>query len=49
MRSLSKRRQWSEAEKLAIVAEAERSGVNISAVAPVRDQDELLFPWWRLA
>jgi transposase-like protein len=27
------RRRWSEAEKQAVVAEAERPGVNISAVA----------------
>jgi transposase len=44
------RRQWSEAEKQAIVAEAERPGVNISAVARRHGiKPGLLFRWRRLA
>jgi transposase len=44
------RRQWSEAEKQAIVAEAERPGVNISAVARRHGiKPSLLFRWRRLA
>jgi transposase len=44
------RRRWSEAEKQAIVAEAERPGVNISAVARRHGiKPSLLFRWRRLA
>jgi transposase len=44
------RRQWSEAEKQAVVAEAERPGVNISAVARRHGiKPSLLFRWRRLA
>jgi transposase len=44
------RRQWSEAEKQAIVAEAERPEVNISAVARRHGiKPSLLFRWRRLA
>ena len=44
------RRQWSEAEKQAIVADAERPGVNISAVARRHGiKPSLLFRWRRLA
>ena len=44
------RRRWSEAEKQAIVAEAERPGVNISAVARRHGlKPSLLFRWLRLA
>jgi transposase len=44
------RRCWSEAEKDAIVAEAERPGVNISAVARRHGiKPSLLFRWRRLA
>ena len=44
------RRQWSEAEKQAIVAEAERPQVNISAVARRHGlKPSLLFRWLRLA
>jgi transposase len=44
------RRQWSEAEKRAVVAEAERPGVNISAVARRHGiKPSLLFRWRRLA
>ena len=43
------RRWWSEAEKQAIVAEAERPGVNISAVARRHGiKPSLLFRWRRL-
>jgi transposase len=44
------RRRWSEAEKQAVVAEAERPGVNISAVARRHGiKPSLLFRWRRLA
>jgi transposase len=44
------RRQWSEAEKQAIVAEAERPEANISAVARRHGiKPSLLFRWRRLA
>lgn len=44
------RRRWSEAEKQAVVAEAERPGVNISAVARRHNiKPSLLFRWRRLA
>jgi transposase len=44
------RRRWSEAEKQAIVAEAERPGSNISAVARRHGiKPSLLFRWRRLA
>jgi transposase len=44
------RRQWSEAEKQAVVAEAERPGVNISALARRHGiKPSLLFRWRRLA
>jgi transposase len=44
------RRQWSEAEKQAVVTEAERPGVNISAVARRHGiKPSLLFRWRRLA
>lgn len=44
------RRRWSEVEKQAIVAEAERPGVNISAVARRHGiKPSLLFRWRRLA
>jgi transposase len=44
------RRQWSEAEKRAVVAEAEWPGVNISAVARRHGiKPSLLFRWRRLA
>jgi transposase len=44
------RRRWSEAEKQAIVAEAERPEVNISAVARRHGiKPSLLFRWRRLA
>jgi transposase len=44
------RRKWSEAEKQAIVAEAERPGANISAVARRHGiKPSLLFRWRRLA
>ena len=44
------RRRWSEAEKQAIVAEAERPGVTISAVARRHGiKPSLLFRWRRLA
>jgi transposase len=44
------RRRWSEAEKHAVVAEAERPGVNISAVARRHGiKPSLLFRWRRLA
>jgi len=44
------RRQWSETEKQAVVAEAERPGVNISAVARRHGiKPSLLFRWRRLA
>jgi transposase len=44
------RRRWSEAEKQAIVAEAARPGVNISAVARRHGiKPSLLFRWRRLA
>jgi transposase len=43
------RRQWSEAEKQAIVAETERPEVNISAVARRHGiKPSLLFRWRRL-
>jgi transposase len=43
-------RRWSEAEKQAVVAEAERPGVNISAVARRHGiKPSLLFRWRRLA
>ena len=44
------RRLWSEAEKQAVVAEAERPGVNISAIARRHGiKPSLLFRWRRLA
>jgi transposase len=44
------RRQWSDAEKQSIVAEAERPGANISAVARRHGiKPSLLFRWRRLA
>ena len=44
------RRCWSEAEKSSIVAEAERPGVNISALARRHGiKPNLLFRWRRLA
>jgi transposase len=44
------RRRWSEAEKQAVVAEAEQPGVNISAVARRHGiKPSLLFRWRRLA
>ena len=44
------RRRWSDAEKQAVVAEAERPGVNISAVARRHGiKPSLLFRWRRLA
>jgi transposase len=44
------RRRWSEAEKQAVVAKAERPGVNISAVARRHGiKPSLLFRWRRLA
>jgi transposase len=44
------RRRWSESEKQAVVAEAERPGVNISAVARRHGiKPSLLFRWRRLA
>jgi transposase len=44
------RRRWSELEKQAVVAEAERPGVNISAVARRHGiKPSLLFRWRRLA
>jgi transposase len=44
------RRRWSEAEKQAVVAESERPGVNISAVARRHGiKPSLLFRWRRLA
>jgi transposase len=44
------RRRWSETEKQAVVAEAERPGVNISAVARRHGiKPSLLFRWRRLA
>ena len=44
------RRRWREAEKQAVVAEAERPGVNISAVARRHGiKPSLLFRWRRLA
>jgi len=44
------RRRWSEAEKQSIVAEAERSDANISAVARRHGiKPSLLFRWRRLA
>jgi transposase len=44
------RRRWSEAEKQAVVAEAERPGVNISAVARRHGiKPSLLFRWRRQA
>jgi transposase len=44
------RRRWGEAEKQAVVAEAERPGVNISAVARRHGiKPSLLFRWRRLA
>lgn len=44
------RRQWSEAEKQAIIAEAARPGANISAVARRHGiRPSLLFRWRRLA
>src|SRR5688572_29053647 len=44
------RRRWSAAEKQAVVAEAERPGVNISAVARRHGiKPSLLFRWHRLA
>jgi transposase len=44
------RRQWSETEKQSIVAEAERPGANISAVARRHGiKPSLLFRWRRLA
>jgi transposase len=44
------RRQWSEAEKHAVVTEAERPGVNISALARRHGiKPSLLFRWRRLA
>jgi transposase len=44
------RRCWSDAEKDAIIAEAERPGVNISAVARRHGiKPSLLFRWRRLA
>jgi transposase len=43
------RRNWSDAEKDAIVAEAERPGVNISAIARRHGiKPSLLFRWRRL-
>jgi transposase len=43
------RRRWSEAEKEAIVAEAERPGVNISALARRHGiKPSLLFRWRRV-
>jgi transposase len=44
------RRRWSEAEKQSIIAEAERPGANISAVARRHGiKPSLLFRWRRLA
>lgn len=44
------RRRWSEAETQAVVAEADRPGVNISAVARRHGiKPSLLFRWRRLA
>jgi transposase len=44
------RRRWSEAEKQAVVAEAERPGVNISSLARRHGiKPSLLFRWRRLA
>jgi transposase len=44
------RRKWSDAEKHSIVAEAERPGANISAVARRHGiKPNLLFRWRRLA
>lgn len=44
------RRRWSDEEKQSIVAEAERPGVNISAVARRHGvKPSLLFRWRRLA
>ncbi|MGF1622356.1 MAG: transposase [Rhodomicrobiaceae bacterium] len=44
------RRQWSDAEKQAIIAEAARPGANISAVARRHGiRPNLLFRWRRLA
>ena len=44
------RRKWSDTEKQSIVAEAERPGVNISAVARRHGiKPSLLFRWRRLA
>jgi transposase len=44
------RRRWSEAEKRAVVAEADWPGVNISAVARRHGiKPSLLFRWRRLA
>lgn len=44
------RRQWNEVEKQSIVAEAERPGVNISAVARRHGiKPSLLFRWRRMA
>ena len=44
------RRQWSEAEKQAIISEAARPGANISAVARRHGiRPNLLFRWRRLA
>jgi transposase len=44
------RRRWSEAERQAVVAEAERPGVNISAVARRHGiKPSLLFRWRRQA
>ncbi len=47
---VAERRRWSEAEKLAIVTEAKRPGVIISAVARQHGiKPSLLFRWRRLA